>query len=224
MFKSRYLIIFFLLITGSISLNAQDKEFKLGLRAGHNAVFGGFAAASFEGMGHFNPDFSISGGVQYNSIGKTAVEAHPTYHKQVDSGKLSVETLLAYTNLSSLNSCSFGVGAALDFEMARVRLGYYCRLYGGQGEMITEPFNIYYELKVHCLKRIEDWNLDFVITNCEIFELERHYQPSFIAEGGFNPTDKMGFCFGIGYKPAGMFHIAADYYQTFIKTGICYRW
>ena len=58
----------------------------------------------------------------------------------------------------------------------------------------------------------------------EIFELERHYQPSFIAECRHYPLPELGIIFGLGYKPSGMFNMSADYYQTFLNLGLCYRW
>ena len=68
------------------------------------------------------------------------------------------------------------------------------------------------------------WDLFLSITNNELFELERHFQPSFIAECFYYPTQKIGVPFGLGCKPAGMFNMSADYYQSYLKTGLCYRW
>ena len=89
---------------------------------------------------------------------------------------------------------------------------------------LTEPFNLYYELRVGLLENTKDWDLDLILTNNETFELERHYQPTYLAECFYYPTDNLGVTLGVGYKPSGTFHIAAGYYQTFIKTSVCYRW
>ena len=67
---------------------------------------------------------------------------------------------------------------------------------------IHEPFNIYYELCLNFLPMVRDWDLHFSITNSEIFELERHYQPSFIAECRHYPLPELGIIFGLGYKPS----------------------
>ena len=213
-----------LLASGSLTLKAQDNGLMVGVRAGHNAAFGGFAAVSVEAHQNICSDFFIDAGLQYNTIGKTTVEAVPAYGRPFDWGELSVESVLSYTRMTSVNSFAAGVGVAVDSRRVSGRLGYYYRHFGGQGGWINEPFNVYYELSIHFLKKIEDWNLDFVITNCEAFELERHFQPSFIAEGSYFLTSKLGISFGIGCKPSGMFNMSADYYQTYIKTGVCYRW
>ena len=218
------LLLILLLISSPLITSAQDNEIKAGLRLGHNVAFGGFAAASIETVQTFFGGFSLHGGVQYNTIGKTAIEARPAYNIALEWGRLSIESAFTYTNLSSINGFTAGAGATMDSRYIGARLGYYYHLYGGRGGRLSEPFNIYYELRGHFLQKIEKWNLDLIITNCETFELERHFQPSFIAEGSFFPTSRLGISFGIGCKPSGMFNMSADYYQSYIKTGVCYRW
>ena len=222
--KVRLLLTLYLLTFCPFALKAQDDEVMARLQAGHNAAFGGFAALSLETVQTFGKKMSVCGGVQYNTIGKTAVEIRPAYHVNLDWGKLSAEALATYTNLTQVNCLSVGAGARVDSKSISGRLGYYYRLFGGEGGTITEPFNIYYECILHLLRKLDNWKLDLVITNNEIFELERHYQPSFIVESFYYPTNRLGISFGIGYKPAGIFHLSADNYQSYIKTGICYRW
>jgi hypothetical protein len=224
MARLRLLLILLLLAFSSSALIAQDNELKVGVRAGHNAALGVFAALSLETEQIICQSVSVSGGLQYNTIGKTALELCPSYHMDFDWGKVSAELLAAYTNLTSINSLSAGVGARFDCKSISARLGYYYHLFGGNGDSITEPFNIYYELRAYFLKKLEKWNLDLVITNCEIFELERHYQPSFIVEGGVSLMSRLGISLGLGCKPSGIFNLSADYYQSFLKTGVCYRW
>ena len=224
MIRLRLLLTLSLLAFCSSVLSAQDDELKVGLRAGHNAAFDGFAALSLETVQTIGQNISISGGLQYNTIGKTALEVRPAYNMNFNWGKVSAEVLAAYTNLTSINSFAAGAGACVDSKSISARLGYYYHIFGGNGGAITEPFNVYYELRAHFLRKLENWNLDLVITNCEIFELERHYQPSFIVEGSYYLMSRLGISLGLGCKPSGMFNMSADYYQSFLKTGVCYRW
>ena len=224
MSKLQSILLILLLISTQTVMKAQDDRMTLGVRAGHNNVFGAFAAFSLETEQTFCEDFSLRGGLQYNTIGRTALEAHPAYNIQFVWGNLSVEALVEYNNLNSINNFSAGAGACVDFKGVSARLGYYYRLYGGMGSRLTEPFNIYYEFRAHFLRKIERWNLDLAILNCEMFELERHYQPTYLLECMYSFGHHSSVLFGIGYKPAGTFNISADYYQSFIKTGICYRW
>lgn len=146
------LFLLLLLIIGPLTLNAQNDEVKVGLRAGHNAVFGGFAAVSLETIQTFCDNFSLNGGLQYNTIGKTTLEATPSYNIPFDWGKLSVESLITYTSIRSINNITAGAGISVVSRSVSGRLGYYYRIFCGEGSKISEPFNIYYELRAHLLK------------------------------------------------------------------------
>ena len=222
--KLKYIATTLLLAFYSIAMNAQNNEVTLGLRAGHNASLGGFAAASLEASNTLSKNFKINSGVQYNSINKTSIEARPAYYMCLDWGKLSAEALLTYSNLSSTNNIAAGAGAQVESKWVDARLGYYYRIFGGQGGWIEEPFNIYYELRAHLIPTIENWDLQLAITNCETFELERHYQPTFLTQCSYYTKANIGISMSLGCKPAGIFHISADYYQAFLKLGVSYRW
>ena len=222
--KINYVLLALLLAFSPLLMSAQEDEIKVGVRAGHNAAFGGFAAASLETTQSLLNDFSISGGVQYNTIGRTALEVRPAYTFDINWGRLTPEMLAVYTRLAGVNNYAVGVGARIDSGRTAVKFGYYYRAFGGQGGWIKEPFNIYYELRVGMLEKVEKWDLDLIITNNETFELERHYQPSFIAECFYYPKTNLGLSFGLGCKPAGIFNMSADYYQSYLKTSLCYRW
>ena len=102
-----------LLASCTLAMNAQNDEVKVGLRAGHNAVFGGFAAVSLETIQTLGANFTLGGGLQYNTIGKTTLEVLPAYNIPFDWGKLSVEALATYTRISSINNVTAGAGVAI---------------------------------------------------------------------------------------------------------------
>lgn len=224
MYRIRFILLTLILATRTICINAQDNELLIRLRTGHNATYGGFAAFSLETLQNIDSQFQINGGVQYNTIGRTALEARPTYFKDYNWGRISAESLLTYRNQTSLNSFAFGAGAEINCRFLAIKLGYFYHLYGHDGMFIKEPFNIYYELRVNLLSRMEYWDLQLAITNNERFELERHFQPSFIAQFSYKLKDFLVLSMGVGCKPAGMFHLSADYYQSFLNLGLCYKW
>ena len=99
-------------ISGTGNLKAQNNEVAIGLRIGHNASFGGFAAASAEARGMIDEKFIIHGGAQYNTIGKVAAEARPSYFHDFSWGRLSAEAILSYTNFAPINSFAGAPGAS----------------------------------------------------------------------------------------------------------------
>lgn len=224
MLQLRRLIITLLLVLSVVGLKAQNSEVMLGVRAGDYAALGGFAAVSLEISQALGKGFGVNGGVQYNTIGKSSVDARPSYSYDLAWGRLSAELLLNYANFLSAHNFAAGTGVGLSSRWVDGKLGYYYRLYGSMGSRIAEPFNIYYEICANLLPMIENWDLQIVATNTEIFELERHYQPSFLAQCRYDHGEHLGILFGVGCKPAGMFNLSAEYYQSFVKVGVCYRW
>ena len=197
---------------------------ELEIRGGNNASFGDFAAVSLLTQQCLGQKYKLAAGVQYNTIDKISLETRTAYLKEYNWGILSTEAILAYTDIKSVGSISAGAGLGLSGKRIEGKLGYYYRWFGGNGNSIHEPFNIFYEFSVKFLTMNQCWDLQFDITNCEIFELERHYQPSLIAECRHYPSPDLGIIFGLGYKPSGMFNMSSDYYQTFLNLGLCYRW
>lgn len=218
------LLITFLLSVGVSVVRAQCGEAAIAVRVGHNAMFGPFAAFSGVVRYEVKDCFALRGGAQYSTIGRTAVELRPQYFHDFGFGRLSGELLLHYANLNRLNNFAIGVGASLDIRYVWLALGYYFRSMTLAESNIGEPFNIYYELGIRCLPKREKWNLNVVLSNSQLLELERHYQPSLSLEGWWYPMPKLGVQLGLNYKPAGMFNITSDYYQFFADLGVCYRW
>lgn len=224
MHKLRYIILTVLIISNALLLNAQNREVSLKLSTGYNSPFGFFAATSVETIQPLYDNFRINGGLRYSSIGKFSAETRPEYFKYFNWGRVSAEALIAYTNLTSVSNLSFGAGVGISGKWIGLKLGYYYRQYGNKEGWIKEPVNIYYELSGNFLPMIEDWDLVLLITNSELCELDRHYQPSFIAQCSHYPGQHLGLNFGICCKPAGMFNMSADYYESYLKLGVSYRW
>lgn len=222
--RLKHIVLTLILSAVSLSIHAQENELSLGIRGGHNAAFGAFGAVSLETGQNLSENFRINAGLRYNTIGKTAVEARPAYIYDFSWGRISAEALLAYTNITSVNNISIGAGAGISGRWIGFKLGYYYRLFGGKGGCIKEPFNIYYELCADFLPMIDQWDLQLRITNCDLLELERHFQPSFILESSYYMHQHLGLNMGIGCKPAGMFNMSADNYESYLKLGVCYRW
>lgn len=69
MFRTKIILIIVLLTACITGLKAQNDQLSLGLRTGHNAVFGGFAAVSLQSHHDFSCNTFLDAGVQYNTTG-----------------------------------------------------------------------------------------------------------------------------------------------------------
>ena len=221
--KLKYFFALLLLSLGTLS-HARESGLRLNIKGGNNAALGHYGALSVEGYHSLKKSFQVKGGIQCNTLGNFAVEARPSYFYDFAAGRLHAEALLHYAPNSTIHNIAFGAGVGFTSRYVNITLGYYYRTITAGKESIKEPFNIYYELGVNCLPTIQNWDLILSISNNRIFELERHYQPSFIATCMYYPRPYLGLSIGIGCKPSGMFHLSADYYQSFVNLGVCYRW
>ena len=203
---------------------AQESEVRLNIKGGNNAAWGGYGALSVEAHHSLKKSFSVKGGIQCNTLGNVVIEARPSYFHDFSIGRLHAEALLYYAPKSKIHNYAFGAGVGFTARYVYITMGYYYRAIAQGKESLREPFNIYYELGINCLPSIPKWDLTLSISNNRIFELERHYQPSFTIDGWWYPLEKVGVTLGVTYKPAGIFHISSDYYQFYTNVGVCYKW
>ena len=223
-YMKRLLLLLILFVTYAHALRAQDVYATFGVKGGHNALFGPFAAISAEAGYEAMRGFAISGGVQCSTIGRVVAEFRPRYFHDFDFGRLSGEVLLGYTYHSRMSNYIVGCGASLDIKALWATLGYYHRTITLAKDYICEPLNIYYELGVRCVPRREKWDLNIAVTNSRIFEVERHYQPSLVVDAWWYLLDRLSLLLGFNYMPAGMFNLSSDYGRAYANVGVCCRW
>lgn len=220
----RLLLLLIPFVTCTSMLSAQDTYTTFMVKGGHNALFGHYTALSADVGYEAERYFSIHGGAEYNTIDHVAVDFRPRYFHDFNFGRLNGELLLGYTYQSNMHNYVVGCGASLDVNRIWVTVGYYHRTITLGRDNINEPFNIYYELGIRCLRACERWDLNLILTNCRIFELERHYQPSYVLDAWWYPTDKLGVLLGGCFKPAGVFNISSEYFQVYANIGVCCKW
>ena len=218
------LFIFLLFVIFSNSLSAQDNFLQLSLKAGNNAVLGNYSAVSLDVHSVPCKNFSLKGGLQYNFSSGLVAEARPAFHCDLPKMRLSVEAMLHYMPQYNMHNVAAGVGFGVRARYLWATLGYYHRSMVSHGSALYEPFNVYYEFSVNILPYVAICDLMFSISNSRIFDLERHYQPSFVLDCMLYPLDRWGIALGCCYKPAGMFNISSDYYQFYVNLGVCYKW
>ncbi len=193
-------------------------------RCGYNASFGWYGTAAFTAQYSLPHFFHLKGGIQYNSIQRIAAEVRPAYFYDFECGRIHAEILCHYNRQGAINTICVGGGIGFTMPYIWANLGYYYRCFGYETLSLQEPFNIYYELGVNCLPKVEKWDLMIAATNSTLYDVERHYQPSLVVKSWWYPTSSVGIMLGAAYKPAGMFNISSNHYQTYINVGVQYRW
>ena len=193
-------------------------------RVGNSSVNGLYGTVGLRGDYAMPRHFMVRAGVQYSTIERYSAEVRPAYFHDFAFGRLHGEVLLHYNRHYSFNNIAAGVGVGLTMDYFWAHLGYYFRTVVASDNVLTEPYNFYYEIGVNCLPKIASWDLMAYITNSKLNDLERFYQPSLCVDAVWYPTSSWGVMLGVAYMPAGMFNISADYYQSYIQIGARYRW
>lgn len=197
----------------------------LELQGGHSAVWGRYGAVGMSAYYSLPQYFAVQGGVQYNITNCVVADVRPAFIYHIASGRLHIEALCHYTMVQhSAQSLCFGAGVGFTGKYIWCNAGYYYRTLGISALTVAEPFNIYYELGVNCLPNVESWDLTVAVTNSNMYDLERHYQPSLQVDACWHTTPSLGLLCGVRYKPAGMFNLSSDYYQLSVNVGVVYRW
>jgi hypothetical protein len=115
-------------------------------------------------------------------------------------------------------------------DYVSVTLGLYCRVIDNWDRSwhtdetyVVEPFNLLYRVEVFCRPQNNPWNLLFLISDVDDYQMERMYQPLFGIGAYYDVNDHWRLNFAAQCKPTGMFHLDATFYGATFRTGFSYR-
>lgn len=203
----------------------QENYTSAAIRGGYNSLKGGAHTLMLDVDYAFDRFFAIRLGEEFDFNDLSRTEIRPAFFYDFDFGRFSVEAIANLDINEVVYGLGLGAGLALDTQYAWANVGYFHRTYFYEDDTMTkEPFNIYYELGVHCLPMTEDWDLDFSVTNSRLCDLDHHYQPTFILTGRHWLAYDLGVELGVEYKPAGLFKMSSNINQVMGRVGISYRW
>jgi len=199
---------------------------------GYNKTWSHHANFDVQGLMPFNPYFEMEARLQFSTanVYSAAVQLRPKFELPV--GEMFLETDLCFRaaarNRMSDYTASLGVGYRMDY--VSVTLGMYSRVLSDwdrdwhtNDTYVAEPFNLLYRLEVFCRPQSSPWNLSFVFTDMDDYQMERMWQPLFALNARYDVTDHWRLNFALQCKPTGMFHLDATFYGANLKAGFSYR-
>ena len=77
-----------------------------------------------------------------------------------------------------------------------------------------------YDMNGHQVKRRKTWEPDVNMTD---YQIERVWQPMFMANGRYNINEHWQVNLSALCKPTGMFHLNAKYYGAEVRAGFAYQ-
>lgn len=198
----------------------------------YNTTWGHHANLDVQALMPFNPHFEMEAKLQFSTanVHTGVLQMRPKFELPV--GELFLETdvlckLVARNRVSDLDM-ALALGYRMDY--VSVTLGVFGRVIHdwdrnrhSNESYVVEPFNMLYRLEVFVRPQNNPWNLSFLLTNTDDYQMERMWQPLFAVGAWYNVTDHWRVIAGVQCKPTGMFHFDATFYGATLRAGFTYR-
>jgi len=198
----------------------------------YNTTWGHHANFDIQGLMPFNPHMEMEARLQFSTanVYSGAIQFRPKFELPV--GEMFIETdiycrAIARNRMSDLTA-ALGVGYRMDY--VSVTLGVFGRVlddwdrdWHTNDTYVVEPFNLLLRLEAFCRPQDNPWNLSFMLSNVDDYQMERMWQLLFGINAWYDVKDHWRLNFGVQCKPTGMFHLDAVFYGITARAGFSYR-
>lgn len=193
---------------------------------GYNTHFGQWGAAAVSARHAMPRHFQIRGGVRIISYPAFAADLRPAYFHELNCGRITAGPVVSWLHQSGTDNICAGIGAGMQMRHWSFSLGWYHRTIRAAGYRrgLTEPSNLLYEIAANVMPPEHRWNILAAITNSALTAVERAYQPTVALTGVWHPSTHTGIWLRAEYKPAGVFNMSHNYYQSSLNLGFEYAW
>jgi len=198
----------------------------------YNTTWGHHGNFDLKALLPINPHFEMEAKMQASTanVYTGALQIRPKFELPV--GELFIETDLMYKGVVRNMTMDFTAAVGLGYRMdyVSITLGAFCRImddlhrdWHATDTYVVEPFNLMYRVEVFCRPQDCNWNLSFMCSNVDDFQMERQWQPLFGIGAWCDVADHWRLNFAAQCKPTGMFHLDASFYGATARAGFTYR-
>ena len=198
----------------------------------YNTAWGHHGNLDAQALLPFNPHFEMEAKLQLSTanVYSMGVQLRPKFELPV--GEMFLETDL-YVRAIARNritdyTAALGVGYRMDY--VSVTLGLFSRVmsdwdrsWHSNESYVAEPFNFLYRIEAFCRPQDNPWNLSFLFSNIDDYQMERMWQPLFGIGAWVDVADHWRITMGVQCKPTGMFHLDATFYGATLRAGFTYK-
>lgn len=198
----------------------------------YNTTWGHHGNFDLQAFMPFNPYFEMETKMQFSTahVYTGALQLRPKF--ELPTGELFVETDVMYKAVARnrISDLTAGLGIGYRMDYVSVTLGVFCRVlddwdrsWYNDETYVVEPFNLLYRIEVFCRPQYSIWNMSFMFSNVDDYQMERMWQPLFSVGAWYDVTNRLRLNFAAQCKPTGMFHLDATFYGATFRTGITYK-
>ena len=198
----------------------------------YNTAWGHHVNFDIQGLMPFNPYVEMEARLQFSSanVHSGALQIRPKFELPV--GEMFLETDIYYRAVARAQMSDITAALALGYRMdyVSVTLGVFSRVlddwnrdWHTNDTYVVEPFNLLLRLEVFARPQNNPWNISFIFSNVDDYQMERMWQPLFALSAYYDVTNHWRLNFGVQCKPTGMFHLDATFYGATARAGFSYR-
>lgn len=219
----------------AFSLSARDVSGRYGVSLmgmyGWNETWKGYGGVDVMGYMPFHKYFEATAAAEVHSpaVVSFSATARPKY--QLSVGELFADGSFYYRHLSSYDvaDIDFAVSAGYRMDYVSAQLGVVshvtCDLEhsGGSGsDSVRDPVSLLYRFAFNVRPASSCWNAGAGVANYTDFEYENTLGPLFFLHGRYDIGDRISVILRGELKPAGVFHMNAQFWGISFRLGASY--
>lgn len=198
----------------------------------YNRTWGHMGNLDLKALMPINPHFELQAQAQISSADVYTLAAVMRPKFPLPVGELFLENELMYKNVHRTLQHDFcfalGLGYRMDYVSAQI--GWFGRILSPYNldrhsdmKADFEMYNIWYKLQIWCRPQVTNWNIYLGATNADDYLFERHWQHMFFLGGQYDVDAHWRVEAQVQFKTSGMFHLNANFYGAYLRTGFTYR-
>lgn len=200
--------------------------------AGYNTTWKWHSGGDIKGALHLeNTDIHLDLESLTSNVHSVGATVTP-FFDVCKNGQLFLDGTLHSRIFSRDKAYEFVYSGSVGFRMRHfsVQAGIFARIMDAMGRnwhsvdnYIVEPFNVLYRIAVSIKGFDNPWDIYFIGADYSEFEYERVWQPIFTMGGRAKVGERLSIVAEGTLKPAGMFHLDANFYAAWLKVGVNYK-
>jgi len=199
---------------------------------GYNETFGHVGGFDLVGYLPINKYFEMDAALEFQSPQTCAVSAFARPKFPLPVGELFLDGAVNFRYWGTYSMGTLATSGSFGYRMdyVSVQIGMnslvlldMLREKGSGSENVSEPFNLTYRLAFNVRPSTSVWNINFGVSNYNLYEFERDWQCIFFLGGHYDFTKDFTALLEAELKPTGIFHMNARFWGLNIRAGVKYR-
>ena len=214
------------------ALTAQEKpSLSVTGMYGWNETWQSHGGTDLKGEFPINPHFEACAAAEFITPGIFSVGATARPKFPLKTGELFLDGTLHFRNLAPYGIADFDIAASFGYRMDYVSvqagiISHYTidteRDNNGTSENVSEPINLLYKVYFNVRPSTSRWNAGAGVANYTDYEYERTWEPMYFIHAHYDFDSRLSLLFRTDLKPAGAFHLNAQFWGVAVRAGIKY--